>query len=377
MLTPRDVVAKLERKWLDVLRAEVTGEALFPLQIPFGRPGTTGDFAAVRDGVQALVEGQSWRIEWQDVQTRKWGAQRWPIRLWCDSAEHAAAAIGKSQQLQSFRRALGETRQCLPKLTEWMGVRPDRVVENIEEWSQLLLVCRYFDENPRPACYPRQIPLPISTKFVETKAGIIRELLDVVLGDRVNGDSESFAERFGLRSEPPRVRFRFLDAEVQRRASWPVSDCTIPIEALEAVIGHAKRILIVENRDVFLCLPQLGDTVAVFGAGKAVALLASVQALRTADVVYWGDLDEAGYGILSNLRSFAPGAKSVFMDDAAWERWKSLAIVGRRDMAARLDRLHAAEMRAAEQVIAGPWLLEQERIPPSEIALALADALDR
>jgi hypothetical protein len=37
-------------------------------------------------------------------------------------------------------------------------------------------------------------------------------------------------------------------------------------------------------------------------------------------VVYWGDCDEAGYGILSGLRSVFPHARSVLMDESSWLR---------------------------------------------------------
>lgn len=39
---------------------------------------------------------------------------------------------------------------------------------------------------------------------------MLRELLDVVLGDRVNPDGATFQERFHLLVDPPQVRFRFL-----------------------------------------------------------------------------------------------------------------------------------------------------------------------
>jgi hypothetical protein len=36
-------------------------------------------------------------------------------------------------------------------------------------------------------------------------------------------------------------------------------------------------------------------------------------------VVYWGDCDEAGHGILSGLRSVFPQVRSVLMDECSVE----------------------------------------------------------
>jgi len=38
-----------------------------------------------------------------------------------------------------------------------------------------------------------------------------------------------------------------------------------------------------------------------------------------ADVVYWGDCDDASHGILSMLRARLPQVRSVIIDDAAWK----------------------------------------------------------
>jgi hypothetical protein len=63
------------------------------------------------------------------------------------------------------------------------------------------------------------------------------------------------------------------------------------------------------------------------------------------------------------------------MDDVAWSQWKHLAVAGRRDPAARHSHLTPAEKAALDAVLAGPWMLEQERIPPREAAAALFAAL--
>jgi len=377
MLTPTDIVEAAGRKWSAVLRAEATGDAMFPLHIPFGRPKTTADFAVLKREIEALAAAPlPWKIEWQSVKTRKWGQQRWPARIVFDSAEALAAALNRSGELREVRAAIQSARELCPCLEPWLRLRADRIAEYVDDWSGLLSVCKYFDEHPGPGCFARQIPLPIGTKFIEEHAGILRELLDVVLGDRVNASGETFGERYQLLVDPPQIRFRFLDRELQRRVEWPVSDCAVALPALAALDWNIDRVVIVENRDVFLCLPKVCGTLAVFGSGKAASLLAACEWMRTADVVYWGDCDEAGFGILSSLRGNFPHLRSLLMDYEAWSRWKHLATLGRRDTTARDTHLEPSERAALKEILTGPWMLEQERIPPGVAAEAIGRAFD-
>ena len=376
MLSPSDILAAAERKWQAVLRAEARGEHLFPLQIPFVRPKTTADFAVLKREIEALAAARlPWTVDWQMINTRKWGQQRWPTRVVFESVDSLATALKRADELRSFRSALKSTREMCPKLEPWLRLRADRIVAYIDQWPDLIAVCRYFDEHPAPRCFPRQVPLPIGTKFIEEHAGILRELLDVVLGDRVNASASIFEERFHLLVEPPLIRFRFLDYELQRRVGWPVADSAIPLPLFSTLDWKINRILIVENRNVFLCLPDVCNTLAIFGSGKAASLLSACRWIGAGEPVYWGDCDEAGFGILSALRASFPHLRSVLMDLESWERWKHLATPGRRDSSARHVHLSSSERAAMSEMLKGPLILEQERIPPGAAADAIVKAL--
>jgi hypothetical protein len=62
------------------------------------------------------------------------------------------------------------------------------------------------------------------------------------------------------------------------------------------------------------------------------------------------------------------------MDDVAWSTWKHLAVPGKRDASVRHMHLTDGERRAREAVLAGPWMLEQERIPQVDAERALQSA---
>ena len=364
MLTPEGILSLAARKWPGVLRAEARGEKPFPLRIPFGRPLPTADFDALRKDIELLATTPSrWQITWDEIETRKWGKQRFPVKLEFATIEDLAQSLGRFDELQSLRAALVSARKQCPALEPWLRDCAHHIVQHINEWDRLVAVCAYFHANPRPRCYMRQLPIPVETKFIEENSGILRALLDVVVGDAVNPTAVTFAERYNLLVDPPQVRFRFLDEKLREATAWPVLDCSIPAPRFAQQRWHIPRVLVVENRDVFLSLPVIAGTLAVFGSGKALSILKPCRWMQDAMVVYWGDCDEAGYGILSDLRSAFPHVRSVLMDECSWNRWKHLASLGKRDPSVCHDCLTDAERAALRLALAGPWMLEQEKIP--------------
>lgn len=375
MLSPEQILEAARRKWPMVLRSDAAGENAFPLRIPFGRPSTSEDFSVVSPKIEALAKSPyPWRVSWEIVETRRWGQQRWPATLEFDTIDGLASALSKEAELLAIRQAIHEARTVCPALEPWLRKNAHRIWGYLDIWSSLVAVCAFFAANPLPRCYPRQVAVSTDTKFLERNTGILRELLDVTLSNRVSAAGDSFAERFGLTIEPPQVRFKFLDSDLQTAIGWPVTESTVPVPSLRELSWNIPRAVVVENRDVFLCLPRIRDTLAIWGAGKAAPLLAQLPWLTEADIVYWGDCDEAGFSILSSLRSAFPQVRSVLMDLETWERWKHLAVRGKRDRSAMSAQLTSTESEALAAVVAGPWVLEQERIPPADADRALVQA---
>lgn len=163
----------------------------------------------------------------QSPSTRKWSRQRWPTRVAFDSIDTLAAALELSHELEAFRAALRLARDRCPALEPWLLDKAHRIVDHLNDWQGLVAVCAYFDSHPQPDCYARQVPVALGSKFIEEHTGILRELLDIVLGERVNPVGTTFQERFHLLVEPAQVRFRLLDPELRTRTGWPVDDCSV------------------------------------------------------------------------------------------------------------------------------------------------------
>jgi len=104
----------------------------------------------------------------------------------------------------------------------------------------------------------------------------------------------------------------------------------------------------------------------LWGKGYDADQPASLEWLADVPVLYWGDLDTHGFGILNRVRAWLPHAESVLMDRetllAHRDRWESESTATN----AALSRLNAGEEALYDDLVTdrlGPSVrLEQERI---------------
>jgi hypothetical protein len=379
MLSPDDIRAACRKKHPAFLRALVTGEAFFPLEIRFGRPSTTAAWATLQSEISALALAQDdcgYRIDWAEINTRQWGRQRLPERVWF---EHEAAFIrllGKSAEVERFRRNVDLARNRCPGLDDWLGSHVARIIEHADDWPGLLEVCRYFLEHPRPGLYARELPVAVGTKFIEEHRPILRSLLDHLLPpEAVDTTTDHFESRYGLRHEEALVRLRLLDPELQGTLGVPLDDITTPLSRLRALGWTGLRVLIVENKMTFLTLPPLPGTVGLWGGGNAASLLASVEWLGRCRVIYWGDLDVHGFHILSRLRRAFPATESLMMNDATLDAHARYRVASPAATYDEIEHLSPAERHTYARLQAESILLEQEKIPHAHAVAALHEAL--
>lgn len=361
MITPDGIRKQAERAYPRFLRSLVSGESFFPLEIRFGKKGPTGSFKDFAGKRQALLDGSGeYMVEVETRRSRRFGEQHLPTRLYFDDPARFAAYLRRSQEVDRLLEAVALTRSRRPDLLPWMAENAHRITGYLDRWEGLLSVCSYFLENPRPGLYARELPLPVDTKFVETNTGILRSMLDFLLPpEAVDGRTSDFAPRFGLRYDEPLVRLRALD----RAVDWPALDLSLPVSSFASLDLAPCSVIICENKMTFLTLPQVENGVAIFGGGFKIELLREASWVRRCDVLYWGDLDAHGFMILSQLRSFHPGARSVMMDVETFETFRSFAADGKPCPATALPHLTPEEHAVFESLARSNLRLEQERIP--------------
>jgi len=238
MLSPDDIQRLCQRKYPAFLRAVVTGEQFFPVEVRFGRPSTTDEWEKLRGEISALAQGKvGYRIEWAETNTHRWGRQKFPERVWFENEAEFLSAVRKHEETACFRRNISLARQMCAELEDWLSSNVVSVEEFADVWPDLMKVCCYFLTHPNPGLYVRELPIAIDTKFVERHQGILRRLLDFLLPDSIKAKSERFEERFGLRFDETLIRIRLLDPKLGRQLGLPIDDLSIPLTPFRSLPG--------------------------------------------------------------------------------------------------------------------------------------------
>ncbi len=379
---PPDLIAQLRRHWDSgrLLAERPNGESsLFPLQLRLRKAGSrdlTERFDAVRVWVAELIEhsrerrAHGYEIEWRSIQHRTRGQNRLPRAVIVPSAEDALSLIGKTAQARRFDQLSVALLAEFPGLRDWLVRRPLEALKRADEWPRLLAILRYFRAHPRPGRYLRQLDIAgVDTKFIETRRGLLSELLDAVLPseaiDPSAGGAAGFNRRYGLASRPVAVRFRILDPALALRG---LTDLAVPAEEFAALALDVEQIFITENEINGLAFPPHPRAIVVFGLGYGLDRLAGVDWMARARCWYWGDIDTHGFAILNRLRAHLPEVRSFLMDratlDAHRELWGQEPEERRfRGELSWLEEPEQALYQALRDDALAPRLrLEQERI---------------
>jgi hypothetical protein len=327
--TPAQIIEQLCRYWESgrILAAPLTGASLFPLPLRFTKPGSRAladRFDEVRRWIAALdsrskaARGFGYEILWADVNHRQLGRNRMPVGLVVPTEQDALELLGKRQEAECFRQLSAATLEEFPALHGWLSKHPLTALNHAPEWPQVLAVVRWFQAHPCPGIYLRQLDIVgVDTKFIESRRGLLAELLDLVLPPEAISATQTggrdFEQRYGLRSKPVLMRLRLLDDQLRLRLCG-FSDITVDVAELAQAPLTTARVIVTENEVNGLALPPLPQTVVMFGGGYALSRLAHVRWLETVDLFYWGDIDTHGFAMLSRFRQAFPRARSLLMD---------------------------------------------------------------
>jgi hypothetical protein len=381
-----DLRAQVHKWWTrgELPAALVTGQALFPWRLSLRTPTSaqmTERFDEVRAWIAELREMPHCRIEMREFRHRLFGANAVPAQVWIDTEEQALALAGKAADARRLRELAGLISERQPLLLAWLSRKPLLALELAPHWPRLLDFVSWLQVHPRPGVYLRQVDLPgVHSKFVEGHRGVLAELLDIALpaeaiASQVSGASR-FAERYGFRSKPQRLRFRVLDPRHGLLPGESSQDITVDAQAFSRLQTSLSRVFITENEINFLAFPALADSMVVFGAGYGFDVLAQAQWLERCRIHYWGDIDTHGFAILNQLRGRFAHAQSFLMDRATLLAFE--AQWGEEDapISHDLPRLLAHEQALYDDLrdnrLAQRLRLEQERIGFGWVEAALA-----
>lgn len=340
------------------------------LDLPLHPPGETG---ALADAGAAVAWVGSWRgvdgagaggagVDGAGVGGLVWARRRWasagdqdvPERLVLVTPVDLAAFAGRAAHWATLTARVADVVGRWGDAARPVLRRHARALADHDDvdHARLLGAVTWFVAHPRSGRYLRQVPVEgLDTKWVESRRALVTGLVVAVTGE----------EGLGLVEPPALARVRALD----RRLTGPgPADVTAPVAELDAWDLAPRCVVVVENLQTFLALPDLPGVMAAHGAGYAADLLGRVRWIRDAPVVYWGDLDRDGFAILDRLRAHCPDVTSVLMDERTLLDHRHLWVRDpTRDAAATLTRLTEPEQRTLDLTRThGGVRLEQERL---------------
>lgn len=318
------------------------------------------------------------RLVWESRRWASAGTQRLPTRLILEQPADLASFIGSGKHWTALRHRAGELLDLLrshPGLNaagaaetvpDALRRRVKKIVDLTEvEYVRLRDALAWLLQNPNPGIYPRQMPIRgVDSKWLEKNASIVEPLYSAATG----------SASLGLVKGPGLVRMRFLEPG---GGPGGLRDLAAPVDELNRLEVRPRAVLMVENLQTLLALPEMTQVVAIHSSGYAAKGPAAIGWLREVPLVYWGDLDVDGFRILSIVREALPQTTSTLMDRSTLKDHLDLVGPDRRDAPRVLPEHLTGPERDGFAALQdyGQVRLEQERIPWEFALAALQRAL--
>lgn len=237
------------------------------------------------------------------------------------------------------------------------------------DFAILLAAVDWFTANPRSGLTVRQVPVVgMHTKWLSRHRGLVWGLLGkpgATSTDGEEGDDipPEALDQLGLKPVPRHIDIILTDPNERRRVGG-LRHLNAPPGELAALPIRPAMVLIVENKESALPIPDVPGLVVIHSLGNHLGVLAELPWIPD-QVLYWGDLDRAGMTLLSRARQVLPHLRSVLMDEHTLADHQHLAVADTTKADSPSDTLHAQEVRVLGQINQGevPLRLEQERIP--------------
>lgn len=369
MITAAQIKKKAERKYWHIIKELIKGESPFPLTIPADK-SLPGSFELLNTAISQLLRhskektGYGYCLTFKGRRTREYGVQSLPTRIFFESPGDYLKYIGKIREASRILSQAEKIVQMFPVLKQWLEKNPKKILKYQDDWEDICKVLYYFSEHPRPGMYIRELPIDVHTKFVEEHKSILREMLELIIPDHINHEAATFEQRFYLKTPEPGIRIRRLDNHIDKEIFSHSDELTLPAGSFTSLESECRYVIIVENQVTFLNLPELSETIAIYGGGYQVEILKLISWLKDKTIVYWGDIDVHGFEILSVFRRHFPSAISIMMDMETFHFFKDRH--GKGTLQKRKNEnalnLSPSEFECYRFLKQGNYRLEQEQI---------------
>jgi len=386
LLSPEAARDFLVRRFNNQHRNWMAGEGTWPLIVALGVPtdkDIAEDAAAVRAWADAWQSQTSpGAVLFEERQFARFGRHRLPSRLSFESAAVVAAAVGQSRRWEIASERYQRMLSRWPVLAQSnaLASRFDVLADySAEDFERLVSLLAWLNANPASGLYLRQLPVEgLDTKWLEKRTRLVASLFRAIRG--IGDESGDFHALVGLKKPAHRVRIRLL-CPTLRSLVGGLGDIEAPVGELGRLPISPVAVVIVENLETGLALPDVANTVLVMKLGNAVSALEALPWLRTAEVLYWGDIDTHGFAILGRARKTVPQIRSVLMDEATLLAHQPLWVQEPVLCSNRLfEGLTVDEKSIYDHLRVGTWgariRLEQERLDWTSSLQTLIDVLN-
>lgn len=380
MITSAEIKKKALRKYTDYLRNVAAGITFQQIEIQCDKKAsdTIAEYQKEYNDIRSLskeVKGYGYSIEWKTVKNKMLGTQDFPSKIKFDTAEDFERFLQKTKEVADFRKNVALINGKFPELQYWIERYPQKIIDNLEDWNDILKILDYFSKNPQPQLYIRELPIEVHTKFIEQHKIVIGELLNVVIEDYVNTNEKDFEKRYNLRYDEPLVRIKLLDRTLATKFFNGMDDITIPVSQFLKLHIPITKAFVVENKVNFLTFPPVANSIVIWGRGYGVAPIKDSELLKNIDLIYWGDLDAQGFEILSQFRSYFAHVKSMLMDKATFDYYFEKERGTPSKISVKLN-LTTEEEELYQYIKVNNYRLEQEKIPQRYVIEQLKCILD-
>lgn len=389
MISPEEIKRQALRRWNLVLEGHIQDKKFVPITIDRIGKVKPGEIRQQFEKIQQEVEilllqsknqtGIGYLVEKAGYNFRRSGNHDLPECVIIETLDDFLHITGKEKDWAIFIKNYGAIYERIPALKDWAMVNTTWLVKKGIDWEGILKVCNYFISVPRPGLYLRQLPIEIHTKFIEENASLLQSLLDFLIAEHIRDKQlKRFSERYFLKYDEPLIRIRILDKDLFLEQG--INDISIPLSSFHSDRFNCKHILITENKMNFLTLPDIPSAIAVWsGGGFNISFLKNIEWLNEKEIFYWGDLDEHGFQILHQLRSYYPSCRSIMMDIQTYTAFQQFAVSTPPATLGNLALLTGQETEMLNLLRKTPDKnrLEQERILQEYAVKMIVDAINK
>lgn len=379
MITPQEIAGKALRKYNDYLRSIINGNPFFPLHIPADKKAPA-DFALRHKALEALISnskdrtGFGYSLEYRKVVTRKHGEQDEVEAVHFSTEEDYLRFLNKVTQVEEFKAALVQLLDWRPAIKDWLlQQQPDILLQYQTSWKGICGVVDYLLAHDVTNYYLRTLQVPVHTKFIQRYHHVIFSLLQFLQPERFGSAGQTLEEALGLRKKPHLFALRWLDITMAEQYSAGMEVFGVSVEYLKRMAWPVKRIILVENETNLYLLPAMAGSMSLVSAGGALHLLKEIPLFRDTQLYYWGDLDEKGFTMLRDMRSYYPHVISLLMDEAiVLHHQLEMDTQPQRYREHDLSVLTGTEKRAFSLLAANNGRIEQEKLDQQYMYESLA-----